>query len=354
MGVLLKLQQTSKVEEQGNIMLAIGENETASLYLGESQIVGSDSNAFLAASPNVIGTINVLKGSFGTINPESVVEYRGSVYWYDAKNGRVIQYSSNGLFPISDYKMTRFWSLFSKQYMSMTGDEIEVLGNRPYIFTTVDPHHNLLFISVPKLLNTPPKGYLPDYPSRIYPFDIWDGTGKTLVYDLKPEPNRWLGAVRFVSETFITLNDELFSVKNGQLYIHNQINYNNIYGEELKPRLMIVSNKDASKIKSYNSVSVESNMRPTFVYLYNDYPYQQSSDLVDFDFREFEGVFKASFYRNKLVPTATGYSTSGLMTKEKMRGVAMKMMFEFTVLNKPLELKFINIGYTISSGNKNM
>ncbi|MCL5460230.1 hypothetical protein M3M33_16455, partial [Loigolactobacillus coryniformis] len=79
------------------------------LYLGEVQLVGSDKNAYLASSPNVIGTVNILKGNFGTVNPESVTEYRGNVYWLDANNGRYIQYSSNGLFPISNYKMTRFW-----------------------------------------------------------------------------------------------------------------------------------------------------------------------------------------------------------------------------------------------------
>lgn len=104
MGPLTKLQQTSKVQQQGNIMLAIGEDETASLYLGEVQVVGSDANAFLASSPNVIGTVNVLKGSFGTTHPESVTEYRGNVYWWDDVNARIVQYSTGGLYPISNYK----------------------------------------------------------------------------------------------------------------------------------------------------------------------------------------------------------------------------------------------------------
>jgi len=120
LGKLSKLQNTSKVEEQGNVMLAIGEQETASCYLGEVQLVGAAQNAFIATAPNVIGTVNVLKGSFGTVNPESVTEYRGNVYWVDMNNGRVIQYSANGLFPISNYKMTRFWKNWCEQFLSMT------------------------------------------------------------------------------------------------------------------------------------------------------------------------------------------------------------------------------------------
>jgi len=116
MGPIRKIQQTSKVQQQGSVMLAIGEDETASLYLGEVQVVGSDSNAFLASSPNVIGTVNVLKGSFGTTHPESVTEYRGNVYWWDDVNARIVQYSGSGLFPISNYKMTRYWKQFTDTF----------------------------------------------------------------------------------------------------------------------------------------------------------------------------------------------------------------------------------------------
>ena len=183
-GQIQKLQVTSKVQnEQGAVMLAVCQMQTASIYIGEVQIVGAVSNAVLAQTPEYIGTINVLKGNFGTLNPESVTEFRGNVFWVDVGNGKVIQYSSNGLFPISSYKMTRFWRLFSEQYMSMTPQQIEALGSRPYIFTTVDPHHNELLITIPKLLNTPPKGYLPD----AYTVQPKDATGTVTITGLGEE-----------------------------------------------------------------------------------------------------------------------------------------------------------------------
>ena len=92
-------------------------------------------------------------------------------------------------------------------------------------------------------------------------------------------------------------------------------------------------------------------MKPSFTYLYNNYPYVQTSDLADIDYRDFEGVFYSTLYRNKIVPTATGYNTNGLLTGEKLRNVAMKIMLEFSVSNVPLELKFVNIGYQISRGH---
>lgn len=360
LGVLRKLQQTSKVQEQGNVMLAIGEDDTASLYLGEVQVVGADRNAFLAQAPNVIGTVNILKGNFGTVNPESVIEYRGLVIWFDAGNGRWIQYASNGLFPISNYKMTRFWKLWAAQFLSMPASQIEAFGGRPFVFTTIDPAHDELLISIPQLMADPPKGYLPTFSldidaqlTVVYPFDILDFRGKTMVYDLKND--RWTGSYSFNPEGFATLQNQLYSFKNGQMYLHNQYsNQCEFYGVQYKPKIMFVSNMAASIIKSYNAVAVEANQPPSYLYLYNDYPYQQISDLADYQFRSLEGVWNATILRNIIQPTATGNVVTGRLTAERMRGVYMYFMAEFTVTGaNPLELRFFNIAFTNSIGNVN-
>lgn len=108
-GPLQKLVFTSRGQEFGNVLLAISENQTASIYIGRTQIDDAGSEALLATSGNVIGTINELKGDYGTIHPESVAEYEGKVFWFDAKNGKVIRYTSGGLFPVSDYKMKSYF-----------------------------------------------------------------------------------------------------------------------------------------------------------------------------------------------------------------------------------------------------
>lgn len=355
MGPISKLQQTSKVQQQGNIMLAIGEDETASLYLGEVQVVGSDANAFLASSPNVIGTVNVLKGSFGTTHPESVAEYRGNVYWWDDVNARIIQYSSSGLYPISNYKMTRYWKQFTDTFNSLTPAQIEALDfyNRPFVFTTVDPYHDELLVSVPKLLSTPPKGYLPDYPDVIYPFDIWDGQSKVLVFKIGTNPNFWQGSYSFSSEGFVTLGSNLYSFKYGQVFIHNQPNSNQFYDDiqRYKPKIMAVFNKEGTIPKVYNAVKIEGNLVPSLVYFRSESPYIQASDLVDFDFTNYEGMLYATLYRNKLIPTATGYDTDGLLTAEKVRTNALRVMFEFTLVNEPLQLRYVTMEYILSKGH---
>jgi hypothetical protein len=354
-GTISKLQLTSKIQNEGTVMLSICTNETNSMYLGETQITDSTGGTqFFSANSSVISTINTLKGSFGTVNPEAVVEFRGNVFYPDANRGIWVQYSANGLFPISSYKMTRFWKLFFKQYLSMTKNQIEALGGRPYIFTTVDASHMELLISIPKLLVNPPKGYLPDYPSEAYPFDIWDGKGKTVVFCLENigvQPH-WQGAYSFNPEQLLCIQNKLYSNKNGALWLHNQTSsYNNFYGTQYLSKIMIIANKLPQRPKVYNNISVESNMKPLFTYFYNDYPNLQTSDLDESDFRDLEGVFYATLYRNKIVPTNSGYTTDGLLTFEKLRNVAMKVMIEFNSTSVPLELKFVNIGYQVSRGH---
>lgn len=354
-GEINKLQLTSKIQAEGTVMLSICSSETNSMYLGETQIVDSTGAVqFFSANAPVISTINTLKGSFGTTNPESVVEFRGRVYYADANKGVWVQYAENGLSPISNYKMTRFWKRFFAQYLSMTKAEIEALGSRPYIFSGFDSNHLELLISIPRLLEEPPKGYLPDYPSQAYPFDVWDGQTKTLVYctDQPYMQQRWQGSYTFCADNILCVMNKLYTMKGNEIYEHNQLtSFNTFYGVNSPSRIMVVANQVPQRPKVYNNISVESNMKPSFVYFYNNYPYLQTSDLEDIDFRDLEGVFYATLYRNKIVPTNSGFTTDGLLTGEKMRNVAMKTMFEFEIDETPLELKYVNFGYQISRGH---
>ncbi len=362
-GPLRKLQLTSKVEgEQGSVMLGICEQETCSLYLSESQLLAATGNANVAISDNVIGTINVLKGSFGTTDPESVTEFRGNVYWANVSNGKIIQYSSNGLFPISSYKITRFWKLFCLTYVSLSKGDIESLGSRPFIFTTVDPHNWELLVTIPKVLSVPPKGYLPDYPDMVYPFDIWDGQAKTIVFKLTAQPNHWSGAYRHTPEGMFAINNTTYGVKDGQIWQHNSItDYTiNIYGTVYKARVMYLGNSNPDKPKVYNNISIEGNMLPSLSYFrteptlseFNQYDlYEQASDLLDIDYEVKEGQLYSVIYRNKLVPTQSGVDLTGLLTAERMRALALKVLLEFMPTNQPLEIRYVNLGFQVSIGH---
>lgn len=352
-GDINKLQLASKVSKIGTIMLAICSGPaTASLYLSENTLISQTGESVVAQASAVIGSVHELKGDFGTLNPESVIELRGNIYWFDVQNGKIIQYADNGLFPVSNYKLSRFWKLFSDQYKSMTPAQIEALGSRPYVFGAADPHHGELLFTVPRVLATPPNGFLPDYPDRPYPFDIWDGQAKTIVYKLYTDPNHWQGSYSYTPEYMFYLENNLFGYKDGDLYLHNQDNYCNYYGVQYSPKVMCISNEQAKKVKSYNNFGSQSNMPPSLVYFMSLYEFLQSSDLYAYDFKNLEGNFYAPIYRNKLDPAFDNNFGAALIAGEKMRTQALYIMAEYPATSGIVQVQVLGVGYTLSLGQQ--
>jgi len=354
-GSITKLQNTSKVQDQGSVMLAICAVETNSMYLGETQITDSTGGVqFFSAGTSVIGTINILKGNYGCIDPASVIQYRGNVYYLDASNGRWVQYSANGLDNISAIKMSRFWKNWCYKYMSLTKGEIEAFGDRPYVFATVDPSHDELLITIPKLDNNPPKGFLPDYPELVYPFDILDYQGKTISYKLGTgaivQPH-WQSAYTFNTEYFCTIQNRLFSFNEGNAWEHNQDSQNVFFGVYSQSRIMFTSNILPQMPKVYDNFLSESNIVPSFVYFYNEFPYLQISDLTDDSFVQKEGIWYAQILRNKVVPTNSGDVYTGLLTAEVMRNTNMFVLAQYSPTTSPLQLRILELGMSISKGH---
>lgn len=86
---------------------------------------------------------------------------------------------------------------------------------------------------------------------------------------------------------------------------------------------------------------------------YSDFT--QSSDLSDADFRQYEGVYYAPIYRNRLEPApssyvATTYDTNG-MTGEKLLNPFLLFMLEFDETNK-VKVRFADIAYSMQKGHK--
>lgn len=353
----MKLQVADKITEQGSIMLALCVNETVSLYLSEAQLLGSTGNAFLAQAADVIGTVNVLQGSYGTMNPESVIAFRGKVAFYCLVKGCFVVYSNAGLFPISDYGMRRVSHLFSQAYASLTVSEIEALGSRPFVFGGFDPYHMELYWSIPATTDTPPKGYLPSYDSPdlpiIYPFDIYDGRGKVLVF--KPEEKRWAAPHNYQTEGFIDVRDYLYSAKDGSMYQHNNNNgtddtYAKWYNESVKPSIGFIVNEEPNIVKQFLTLSVEGNMEPTFCVLLTEIPNVQITDITD-SWVNREGILYAPILRDRLSPNVSGTYDAKLFTGDRLRSNWCKVYIEFTT-NELLQVRFFNCGAMKDAGHK--
>jgi hypothetical protein len=362
MGAIAKLQVASKVAEEGNIMLSIGEKQAASLYLGEVQLVGASSNAFVASSPGVIGTVNVLKGNYGTINPESVIEFRGIVFWVDALNGCVVQYSNNGLDDVSKFGMGRFFGRYLKNYLEASANNLDNINGFHHIPTAIDPFTKELIITLPALIYSNYATTLPSYSavpsyatSIINRFDVYDSLGKSMSYSF--EKNRWGSNYEYMAEQYDYLQNSMFAWKNGAIWLHNDdsTNYNNFYGTQYPVRVCFACNVNPSALKELNNISVESNLAPDFTVAYADYPNVQITDLRDTDYVDRQGFFYKEFFKDRLSPNSTGatadeklYASGG----DSLTDIALKVMVEVQAYDSLFFCNFVDIGFALSRGQK--
>lgn len=472
LGSIQKLVFTSKTESEGNTMLAIGTNETASVYIGEAQLQTSGGAAFLAVQSGVIGSTQVLRGSYGTLHPESVVESNNRVFFYDALNGTVVLYDRNGLLPIGDRGIKSFFRNRSNLIVQQGAtrcfggydnrndeyilhlaevdstyeyleDYIDEVSTHDLLDDFQDPSYNGATISVTPTekikknrkyrleLHTvsaaiegfdaitvkysddssigdfsavDDSGYIeftaakdsttlkftlddstanqtPDAADTLHVrvnefrssyYDLENGDALTLAYDTAI--NAWTSRYSYEPEQMAQVGTEFLSFKNGELWVHDASETrNNFYGTQYNSQISGIVQQNPMIVKRFNGITIEGNYPPSFIHFrteakYMDrnssgeYPtsrtysdFTQSSDLSDADFRQYEGVYYAPIYRNRLEPApssyvATTYDTNG-MTGEKLVNPFLLFMLEFDETNK-VKVRFADIAYSMQKGHK--
>lgn len=366
MGDINKIQVANKITEEGNIMLAIGAKETASLYLGEVQLVGASANAFIASSPEVVGTINILKGSYGTINPESVVEYLGLVFWLDVLNGCFVQYSQAGLEPISRYKMSRFFKNYCKDYLAASSGNLDNINGFHHIPSGIDPFHKEAFVTVPALIYENYASVLPSYSgvvpsyatSIINRFDISDQLGKRMCFSY--EENKFGSNFEGLAEMYAYLQNTMVSFKNGYPFTHNTniTNWNTFYGVEYPLRICVTGNLNASMLKNLCNIACESSRAPSYTVALTAVPNQQITDLAAGDYTAQEGNYYAYFLKDRLSPNNSvgGTADQKLYTGDDLVDFSVFLMVEFSQALSSFDgivwVQFIDIGYNPSRGQQ--
>lgn len=354
-----KLQLANKIDElgQGNVMLAICTSETASLYLGEVQLMAAAKAGDVATSSDVIGSVNLLKGSYGTINPESVFEYLGLVSWIDALNGTPVQYSSNGLEPIGRYGNSRFWKLYLSAYLNANKNNLDAINGFHHLPSCIDPYYKEFLFTLPSLIyenyatNLPSFASVPSYATSIINrFDLYDQLGKTMAFCFLE--NKWGNNWEFKAEHYDYLQNTMFAFKNGVPYIHNADtnNWNTFYGTHYPVRVCTVANLNPSLLKDLTNIAVESSVAPDFAVAMTEVPNEQITDLASDDFTNQQGFFYAEWLRDRLSPNASGTAVEKLYSGDQLTDVAIMVMLEFQAYDELFWMTYLNMGFEVSRG----
>jgi len=129
--------------------------------------------------------------------------------------------------------------------------------------------------------------------------------GFTSFHSYQPD---WMGS----------FNNNFYSVKDGQLYKHNDgSGRNNFYGSQYNSTIKLIVNEAPSDIKVLKTINIEGNKAVDMVitaYLSDDNSNEIRTSLSAADFEDKEGKFHAYLRRNETATDLSSKSTYGVGT----------------------------------------
>ena len=185
-GEIVSLQRASRLQGNGTMLLALCQNESAYILLGEQELTQGNNQGILSISSNVIGTIRNLGYNYGLQDKQSSFNYKGNIWWWDNYNKKVIKYNEQGIELVSDTFMRSHFLTKS--------------GNARFAF---DPFYNMCFVSIGD--DTTSIGY-----------------SDTL--------KRWISTYAFKTDHAESYGDKMVLFKGGVVYKSLQSGYNSFLG----------------------------------------------------------------------------------------------------------------------------
>jgi len=101
-GEITSLQRASRLQGNGAMMIVLCEKESAYIMLGEQELSQGNNSSIRSLTSNMIGTIRNFGNNLGMLTKQSVMNYKGYIWWWDDFNKKVVKYTPDGLQIVSD------------------------------------------------------------------------------------------------------------------------------------------------------------------------------------------------------------------------------------------------------------
>jgi hypothetical protein len=182
-------------------------------------------------STNYLGNQSVYAGDYGTQNPESVMFYKGRVYFSDVRSGKIVRIGGDGIEPISENKIDAY-----------TQDKCFIIASASGVYKVIggiDPMHN---------------EYLVTYTNVSGGTNIKD----TIAYDT--DDKVWNTRYSFIPEAYENMDNYMYTFKDGLMYRHTDAaTRNSFYGSGTTSNLTLISAFNNSMVKVAEALSIEGN-----------------------------------------------------------------------------------------------
>ena len=206
-------------------LIAFCEDRIIKILSNKDAVFNADGNANLTATNKVLGQSMPFAGDYGiSKNPESFAKENFRAYFTDKQRGAVLRLSMDGLTPISEYGMSDYFS--------------DNLKSNNFLLGSYDGDKNQYNLTL-------------------------TNTNVSVSFDEKVKG--WTSFKSFIPEQSVTMSNDYYTFKNGQLYQHhvevdnsqNVVPRNNFYGEQYNSSVEVLLNDQPSIIKTYKTLSYE-------------------------------------------------------------------------------------------------
>ena len=213
-------------------LIALCEDKIVQIFADKDAIFNADGNPQLVASNRVLGQSRPFVGEYGiSKNPETFASSSYRAYFADKQRGAVLRLSMDGLTPISDAGMKDWFR------DKLKGSYFNIIGS----YDTNKDHYNITFDSGDNFNST---------------VDFKD-TNTSVTVSYKESVKGWVSFKGFIQESGVSCVNTYFTIRDGSLYSHDNIMYNQFYGDSQNSYITSVFNNSPTTVKHFNTLNYD-------------------------------------------------------------------------------------------------
>ena len=206
-----------KLHARDTDLITLCEDKCFRILANKDALFNADGNANLTSNFNVLGQTLPFAGEFGiSKNPETFTSYGFRAYFTDKARGTVLRLSADGLTEIANAGMSDF---FEDKFKSHSG---AIVGS----YDEASGSYNVTF-------------------SGDESVSFKEGVGG------------WPTRLSFTPEAAISLNNEYYTVKDGELWEHSNTTRSNFYGTQEDTTVTLLVNDAPSSVKNFKTLAYE-------------------------------------------------------------------------------------------------
>jgi len=204
-----------KLHARDGDLVTLLEDKLFRVLANKDALYNADGNANVTSNNNVLGQAVPYAGEFGiSKNPESFASYGFRAYFTDKARGTVIRLSRDGITEIADKGMSDYFT-----------DKLKVASKA---LGGYDDRNGGYVLAI-------------DDESTIF----------------KEKADGWVSRLSFYPEASLSLNNEFYTFKDGEMWEHSNSTRSNFYGTQEKTSITPLFNDVPSSIKNFKTLSYE-------------------------------------------------------------------------------------------------